>query len=100
MMASQDQYTQNLQNQYNAPLGSPYGNQYQTFSAAAVVAPIVLWQGHSQGNVYLAAKNTFLEFYTEERKAIKRHACARSASCDSSFKDVESPTSTAAPTNR
>lgn len=91
MIASQDQYTQNLQNQYNAA-------RFNTFSEAAAVAPIVLWSGHSQGNVYLAAKNTFLEFYTEERKAIKRHACARSASCDSSLKDCEQ-TSTIAPTS-
>jgi len=74
-------------------------NQYYTFSAAAAVAPIVLWSEHSQGNVYLSAKNTFLEFYTEENKAIKRHACARSASCDSSFKET-GRSSTATPTNR
>merc|ERR1719375_629265 len=60
--------------------------QYNTFSAAASVAPIILWSGaHNGGNVYLAAKNTFLEFYTDEKKAIKRSAAARSASCDSSF---------------
>lgn len=64
-------------------------NQYHTFSAAAAVAPIVLWSEHSQGNVYLSAKNTFLEFYTDEKKAIKRHACARSASCDSTFVAAE-----------
>jgi len=61
-----------------------------TFSAAACVAPIVLWSEHSEGNVYLAGKNTFLEFYTDEKKAIKRNACARSASCDSSFKEIAS----------
>jgi len=94
---TQNQYTQNLQNQYNTPVG----NQYQTFSAAAVVAPVVLWSGNSQGNVYLAAKNTFLEFYTEERKAAKRNACARSASCDSTFKDCDLSTTDAhSPSNR
>jgi len=63
------------------------------------MAPVILWSEHSQGNVYLAAKNTFLDFSTDEKKAIKRNACARSASCDSSFKET-SRCSTATPTNR
>jgi len=77
-------------------------NQYYTFSEAAAVAPIVLWSEQSQGNVYLTAKNTFLEFYTEEKKAIKRCASARSASCDSALKGGgnEGGSSTATPTNR
>jgi len=77
--------------------------QYHTFSAAASVAPIVLWSGHSSGggNVYASAKNTFLEFYTDEKKAMKRNATARSASCDSSFTaDRSSGKSTTVPTSR
>jgi len=67
-------------------------NRFNTFSAAASVAPIVLWNSNnSEGNVYLAGKNTFLEFYTDEKKALKRNACARSASCDSSFKEIATP---------
>jgi hypothetical protein len=87
MPQNQNQFVQTPQNQ----------NQYNTFSAAAAVAPIVLWSGATtgQGNVYLAAKNTFLEFYTDEKKAIKRNACARSASCDSSFKADSSFNTTA-----
>jgi hypothetical protein len=86
----------NCQNRYSAP-------EYNTFSAAASVAPIVLWSGHSTGagNVYAAAKNTFLEFYTDEKKAIKRSAAARSASCDSTITaDRSSGKSTAEPTTR
>lgn len=45
--------------------------------------PIVLWSDHCQGNLYLAKKNTFLEFYSDAAKAIKRSACPRSASADS-----------------
>jgi len=55
-------------------------------SKAVSVAPIVLPSDRCQGNLYLAGKNTFLEFYTDEDKAIKRHACARSASADSQLK--------------
>jgi len=74
---------------------------YNTFSVAASVAPIVLWHGHSpgSGNVYLSAKNTFLEFYTDEKKAIKRSAAARSSSCESRFTGGRSST-TYAPTTR
>jgi hypothetical protein len=76
-----------------------------TFSAAAALAPIKLWNGSSDGSVYLEAKKTFLEFYTDERKAIKRSACARSASADSYLKweqsSVSTPTTvTRTPTNR
>lgn len=78
-----------VQNQQNKP---------QSFSAAAAVAPIVLWSGRTQGNVYVAATKTFLEFYTDEKKAIKRCAAARSASCDSCLKDIER-TSTVAPSS-
>jgi hypothetical protein len=80
-------------------------NQCNTFSAAASVAPIVLWPGQpgqdGSGNVYLSAKNTFLEFYTDEKKAIKRNAATRSASCDhSSAAERGSGKSTADTTTR
>lgn len=76
-------------------------NQITTMSAAATIAPIVLWSDRCQNNLYLAGKNTFLEFYTDEDKAIKRSACARSASADSRFKSsIRSSQSTAASTNR
>lgn len=78
-------------------------NQYATLSEAASVAPIVLWSEHCQGRIYVSGKNTFLEFYTDENKAIKRNACARSASADSvarsSGRTTATPT-TATPTNR
>merc|ERR1719160_529480 len=95
MMAPQNQM---------APQMAPQ-NQFNTFSAAASVAPIILWSGQTQqgaaGNVYLSAKNTFLEFYTDEKKAIKRSAAARSASCDSTITaDRSSGKSTAEPTTR
>lgn len=54
-------------------------------SAAASIAPIVLWSDRCQGNLYLAGKNTFLEFYTDEHKAIKSKALPRSSSADSHF---------------
>ena len=73
-------------------------NQY-TMSAAATIAPIVLWSDHCSGNLYLARKNTFLEFYTDENKALKRSAYPRSASADSHFKSSDRST-TATPTNR
>jgi len=60
-------------------------NQFTTMSAAASIAPIVLWSDRCQGNLYLAGKNTFLEFYTDEHKAIKNKAQPRSASADSHF---------------
>jgi len=60
-------------------------NQFTSMSAAASVAPIVLWSDRCQGNLYLAGKNTFLEFYTDEHKAIKSRALPRSASADSHF---------------
>lgn len=81
-----------------------------TFSAAAAVAPIKLWNANSDGNVgnmYLETKNSFLEFYDDDRKAVKRIACARSASADShltcgrSISSVSTTvTHTATPTNR
>merc|ERR1719265_1142439 len=79
-------------------------NQY-TMSEAAVVAPIVLWSDRCEGNLYLAGKNTFLEFYTDEKKAIQKSAHARSVSADSKFPSCvcssRSPQSTASPsTNR
>lgn len=64
-------------------------NQFATMSAAATIAPIVLWSNRCQSKTYLAGKNTFLEFYTDEDKAIKRSACARSASADSHFKSSD-----------
>jgi len=65
-----------------------------TFSAAAAVAPIVLWSDQAQGNIYLAQKNTFLDFYTDEKKAIKRSAAARSSSCGSDVRTTSGATST------
>jgi hypothetical protein len=63
-------------------------------SEAATIAPIVLCSNRCQGNLYLAGKNTFLEFYTDEDKAFKRSAWARSASADSHFKASERSTAT------
>lgn len=85
-----------------------FGNTYSSFSAAACAGPIKLWHEQCEGSIYLAAKNTFLEFYSEERKAIKRSACGRSASADSYLKgsgrisgfSTAAPTPTATPTNR
>lgn len=59
-------------------------NQFTTMSAAAQIAPVVLWadQNNDEGNLYLEVNHTFLDFYTDEKKAIKRSACARSASAD------------------
>lgn len=75
-----------------------------TFSAAAAVAPVKLWnESCGEGSVFVSAKNTFLEFYNDEKKAIKRSACARSASADSHFTCERSSVSTTAthtPTNR
>lgn len=71
-------------------------NQYQkmTVSAAATIAPIVLWSDRYRGNLYLTGKNTFLEFYTDENKAIKRCAYARSVSADSRFTSSDFSTAT------
>lgn len=75
-------------------------NQYTTMSAAATIAPIVLWSDRCEGNLYLAGKNTFLEFYTDENKAVKRSGMARSASADSRFNSSDrSGRSTATPTS-
>eukprot|EP00746_Dinoflagellata_sp_MGD_P125667 gnl/MRDRNA2_/MRDRNA2_60489_c0_seq1.p1 gnl/MRDRNA2_/MRDRNA2_60489_c0~~gnl/MRDRNA2_/MRDRNA2_60489_c0_seq1.p1 ORF type:complete len:303 (-),score=56.49 gnl/MRDRNA2_/MRDRNA2_60489_c0_seq1:550-1458(-) len=71
-----------------------------TMSAAVTIAPIVLWSDNCAGNLYLARKNTFLEFYTDEKKAMKRSAQPRSASADSHFKSDRSMQSTATPTHR
>lgn len=57
----------------------------KTFSAAASVAPIKMWSGGHQGSVYLCVKNSFLDFYTDETKEIKRNACNRSCSADSAI---------------
>jgi hypothetical protein len=81
-------------------------NQPITMSAAATIHPIVLWSDRCQGNLYLAGKNTFLEFYTDENKVLKSSALSRSASADSIFnKDYKrcsqsTDHSTATPTNR
>lgn len=56
---------------------------FTNFSAAAAVAPIKLWNESCEGSVYVAGKNTFLEFYNDDNKAIKRSGYARSASVDS-----------------
>jgi len=65
------------------------------------MGPIVLWSDQYSGNLYLQKKNTFLEFYTDENKAIKRCALPRSASVDSHFKHADQSTqSTATPTRR
>jgi hypothetical protein len=72
-----------------------------TMSVAATIAPVVLWSSKCHGNLYLAGKNTFLEFYTDENKATKRSAFARSLSADSHFTgSYRSTQSTATPTNR
>lgn len=71
-----------------------------SMSAKATIAPIVLSSDQCQGNQYLAGKNTFLEVYTDENKANKRSAYARSASADSHFKSDRSTQSTATSTNR
>eukprot|EP00746_Dinoflagellata_sp_MGD_P125668 gnl/MRDRNA2_/MRDRNA2_60489_c0_seq2.p1 gnl/MRDRNA2_/MRDRNA2_60489_c0~~gnl/MRDRNA2_/MRDRNA2_60489_c0_seq2.p1 ORF type:complete len:299 (-),score=44.60 gnl/MRDRNA2_/MRDRNA2_60489_c0_seq2:550-1446(-) len=71
-----------------------------TMSAAVTIAPIVLWSDNCAGNLYLARKNTFLEFYTDEKKAFKRSAQPRSVSADSHFKSDRSMQSTATPTHR
>eukprot|EP00746_Dinoflagellata_sp_MGD_P151210 gnl/MRDRNA2_/MRDRNA2_82863_c0_seq1.p1 gnl/MRDRNA2_/MRDRNA2_82863_c0~~gnl/MRDRNA2_/MRDRNA2_82863_c0_seq1.p1 ORF type:complete len:400 (+),score=79.10 gnl/MRDRNA2_/MRDRNA2_82863_c0_seq1:101-1300(+) len=75
-------------------------NKYMTMSAAATISPIVLFSDKYQGNLYLAGKNTFLEFYTDEQKVLKRNAGQRSASADSHFAGSTLTTSTATPTNR
>jgi len=56
---------------------------FTNFSAAAAVAPIKLWNEACEGNIYVAGKHTFLEFYSDEHKKIKRSGYARSASVDS-----------------
>lgn len=71
-------------------------NQYTTMSAAATVAPIVLWSDNCQGKLYASGKNTFLEFYTDASKAIKRSACARSLSVDDSSRSSTCMTATTA----
>eukprot|EP00746_Dinoflagellata_sp_MGD_P117805 gnl/MRDRNA2_/MRDRNA2_53754_c0_seq1.p1 gnl/MRDRNA2_/MRDRNA2_53754_c0~~gnl/MRDRNA2_/MRDRNA2_53754_c0_seq1.p1 ORF type:complete len:291 (+),score=52.12 gnl/MRDRNA2_/MRDRNA2_53754_c0_seq1:90-962(+) len=76
------------------------GNQY-VMSAAVSMDPVVVWSDNDAGRVYLEKKNTFLEFSTEESKALKRGAYPRSASADSHFHSSgRSLQSTAPPTNR
>lgn len=63
-------------------------NVSMSFSASAAVAPIVLWRSKSPEeekatHIYLQTKNTFLDFYTDENKQIRRSACSRSFSHDS-----------------
>jgi len=75
-------------------------NHY-TMSEALTVGPIVLWSDQCSGKLYLQKKNTFLEFYTDEKKAIKHSALPRSASVDSHFKHSDQSTqSSATPTRR
>lgn len=57
---------------------------------------VVLWSDRCQGNLYLMQKNTFLEIEDEEKKALKRSACARSASVDSHFNHSQSHAETKA----
>lgn len=76
-------------------------NMYTSIAEAASVAPIVLSSNRYEGNLYLATKNTFLEFYTDESKAIKRSAKARSLSADSRFNLSDASTqANGTPTNR
>lgn len=55
---------------------------HQSFSAAASVAPIKMWSNSHEGSVYLCVKNSFLDFYTDETKAVKGNAIARSSSAE------------------
>lgn len=67
----------------------PATNQITTMSAAAAIAPIVLKSDQCEGlgTVYLAEKNTFLEFFNEESMSVKQQAFGRrSASKDSYLK--------------
>lgn len=57
----------------------------QTFSAAASIGPVKMWSGACDESIYLRLKNTFLDFYTDEAKEVKRSAMARSMSVDSSI---------------
>jgi hypothetical protein len=72
-----------------------------TQSSAVTLGCVVVWSDNCGGSVYLERKNTFLEFTTDENKAIKRGAYPRSASADSHFRSSgRSLQSTAPPTNR
>jgi hypothetical protein len=62
------------------------------YGVAASIAPIMLKSFEGQGgNLYVEGKNTFLEFYTDENKAIKRSSQPRSASVNSYFKSSDVP---------
>jgi hypothetical protein len=60
---------------------------FSTFSEAASAAPIVLFRSKNPqeegSSIYLQTKNTFLDFYTDENKQVRRSACSRSFSHDS-----------------
>lgn len=67
-------------------------NQIPSMCVAASIAPIMLKSFEGQGgNLYVEGKNTFLEFYTDENKAIKRSSQPRSASVNSYFKSSDVP---------
>merc|ERR1719191_1340000 len=71
-----------------------------TFSASASIAPIVLWSPTSKNEgLYLQTKNTFLDFFADENKKIKRTACPRSFSHDSVLKRADSRATTAVHSN-
>jgi len=60
-----------------------------SFSVAASFAPIKMWTNDvDEQSIYVHAKNTFLEFYTDETKTTKATACVRSASAESVMRRV------------
>lgn len=67
-------------------------NHLTSMSAAAAIAPIVLKSDHCEGlgTVYLAEKNTFLEFFNEESMSVKKQAFGRRSASKDSYLNARS----------